>query len=480
MKNLIGRENEIQILTDALQSNQAELIAVYGRRRVGKTYLIRQFYADRILFEFTGMKESSLATQLENFVLSISTALNLETEIAPPNNWLQAFHILIRLLEKRLSSKKQVIFLDEFPWIDTPRSNFLAAFDHFWNSWASKQNNLVIVICGSAASWMIQNIVSNKGGLHNRLTRRIRLLPFSLYETKVFLQHHKVQLDHYQLLQLYMTTGGIPHYLKEVKIGESATQAIDRLCFTNDGILRDEFKNLYIALFDKADRHINIVKALANKRSGMNRNEIMETCHLSSGGSVTKVLDELLESGFILNYIPFNKNTKDTIYKLSDEYSIFYLKFIENSKATGAGTWQTKSTGASYKSWSSLAFENICLKHIPLIKKKLGISGIYTEQSVWRFSPKDKSDGTQIDLLIDRQDNCINLCEIKFSIHPFVVSKKYSETLNAKKMIFLEQNTSKKSVFITLISTFGAKINEHFVSTVQNQVTMEALFEKND
>jgi AAA+ ATPase superfamily predicted ATPase len=480
MKNLIGRENEIQILTDALQSNQAELIAVYGRRRVGKTYLIRQFYADRMLFEFTGMKESSLATQLENFVLSISTALNLETEIAPPNNWLQAFHILIRLLEKRLSSKKQVIFLDEFPWIDTPRSNFLAAFDHFWNSWASKQNNLVIVICGSAASWMIQNIVSNKGGLHNRLTRRIRLLPFSLYETKVFLQHHKVQLDHYQLLQLYMTTGGIPHYLKEVKIGESATQAIDRLCFTNDGILRDEFKNLYIALFDKADRHINIVKALANKRSGMNRNEIMETCHLSSGGSVTKVLDELLESGFILNYIPFNKNTKDTIYKLSDEYSIFYLKFIENSKATGAGTWQTKSTSASYKSWSSLAFENICLKHIPLIKKKLGISGIYTEQSVWRFSPKDKSDGTQIDLLIDRQDNCINLCEIKFSIHPFVVSKKYSETLNAKKMIFLEQNTSKKSVFITLISTFGAKINEHFVSTVQNQVTMEALFEKND
>ncbi len=478
MENLIGRESEIQILTDALQSNQAELIAVYGRRRVGKTYLIRQFYASQMLFEFTGMKESSLNAQLENFALTISTYLKLETEIATPNSWLQAFHTLIRLLEKRLSTEKQVIFLDEFPWIGTPRSNFLAAFDHFWNTWASKQNNLVIVVCGSAASWMIQNIVSNKGGLHNRITRRIRLLPFSLYETKMFLQHQKVLLDNYQLLQLYMTTGGIPHYLKEVKVGESATQAIDRLCFTNDGILRDEFKNLYVALFDKADKHIGIVKALANKRSGMNRNEIMEACKLNSGGSLTKLLEELLESGFILGYVPFNKTTKDTIYKLSDEYSIFYLKFIENSKAAGAGTWQSKAAGASYLSWSGLAFENICLKHIPLIKKKLGISGIYTEQSIWRFSPKDKSSGTQIDLLIDRQDNCINLCEIKFSIHPFTIDKKYSETLIAKKMIFLEQNASKKSVFITLISTFGTKINEHYTNTVQNQITMDALFEK--
>jgi uncharacterized protein len=475
---LVGRENEISILKEALNSPNAELIAMYGRRRVGKTYLIRTIYENDIVFEVSGLNKAPLAQQLENFSSTLSTAFKLPVDIAIPRNWLQAFRQLIKLLEPNLSTQKQVVFLDEFPWFDTPKSNFLIAFDNFWNSWASKQDNLVVVICGSAASWMIQNIVRNKGGLHNRITRRMRLMPFNLYETEVFLKNKYINLDRYQILQLFMITGGVPHYLKEAKRGESVTQIIDRVCFTNDGLLLDEFKSLYSALFDNAEKHIAIVKALAIKHTGMIRSEIMEACHLSSGGGLSKLLEELLESGFISEFTPFNKTSKDAIYKLTDEYSLFYLKFIEESKALGEGTWFNQSTGASWKSWSGFAFENICLKHPLQIKKALNILGVYSEQSAWRYVSKGEEKGTQIDLLIDRKDNCINLCELKFSITEFTIDKKYAEELAAKRRIFLAQTGTKKSVFITLISTFGVKNNAHYLNNVQNQLTMNILFER--
>ncbi|MFN0203116.1 MAG: AAA family ATPase [Bacteroidia bacterium] len=478
MENLIGREAEIQLLQTVLNSSQAELLAVYGRRRVGKTYLIRKVYEKELIFEFAGLNQEKLPRQLENFALSISTAFDLPIEIAIPTNWLKAFRVLIKFLEPCLMQGKKVVFFDEFPWLDTPKSGFLAAFDHFWNSWASKQSNLVVVICGSAASWMIQNVVKNKGGLHNRITRRIRLMPFNLYETEQFLRTQQVNLDRYQIIQLYMITGGVPHYLRDIRAGESATQAIDRLCFSKDGSLREEFSNLYFALFEKADRHIMVVKALANKPSGMTRSELLTACQLSSGGSVSKLLEELLESGFISESIPFHKTSKETIFKLSDAYSLFYLKFIENSKSLGEGTWLNKSTSPSWKSWSGLAFENIWLTHLPQVKKALGISGIYTEQSAWRFVQKGEEQGVQIDLLIDRNDNCINLCEIKFSQRIFTLEKKYAEQLNTKRLVFLEKTSSKKTVFITLLTTFGATKNEAYLGTVQNQLTMDILFEK--
>jgi uncharacterized protein len=479
MENIIGREAEIKVLHEALASSSAELIAVYGRRRVGKTYLIRTVYEKELILELTGLNNASYSEQLENFNLTIARAFGLPLSSAKPQSWLQAFHILMQVLEPQLKNTKKVFFLDEMPWFDTPKSGFLSAFDHFWNTWAYKQKNLVVVICGSAASWMIQNIVKNKGGLHNRITRRMRLMPFNLYETELFLQSQFVHLDRYQLLQLYMTTGGIPHYLKDVRRGESVTQAIDRMCFTNDGSLSDEFKNLYAALFGSSEKHECIVKALANKPNGMTRNEILKACPLSSGGTLTRLLEELSESGFISENSPFNKTSRDIIYKLSDEYSLFYVKFIEGSKAFGEGTWQSKVVSSSWKSWSGLAFENIALKHIPQIKKALGISGVYTEQSTWRYTPKDEIEkGTQIDLLIDRQDMCINLCEIKYSLTEFTLEKKYAEELNLKRRIFLSKTGTKKTVFITMLSTFGVKENGHYLSTVQNQLTMDVLFER--
>ena len=428
----------------------------------------------------TGLKDANLADQLENFSDTLADTFKPPLPLERPTKWIQAFRQLAHFIEADTRASKKVIFLDEFPWLDTPKSGFLQAFDHFWNNWASKRDNLIVVICGSAASWMIQHIVRNKGGLHNRLTRRIRLLPFNLHETERLLKQRGVVLERHKILELYMALGGIPQYLMDVRKGESPAQTIDRLCFTPEGWLRLEFNDLYPALFDNAEKHISVVRALGNKPTGMTRLELIEACEISSGGSITTMIDELVQSGFISEYVPYGKTSRNIIYKLTDEYTLFYLKFIEGSKSMGGGTWLTKSAGASYISWSEFAFENICLKHVPHIKKALGIAGVYTEHSIWRYSPKPgdpDADGAQVDLLFDRNDRCINLIEIKYSSKDFTIDKKYAEELRNKRWIFQERTKTKKSVFLTMLTTYGVKINEHYLGVVQNQVTMAALFE---
>ncbi|MBO0934187.1 AAA family ATPase [Fibrella aquatilis] len=474
---LIGRDIERAQLRELLASPNAELLALYGRRRVGKTYLIRSFFANQLVFELSGLQDAPLTQQLDNFAFWLSRSFAEGIILPRPPSWTAAFQLLIQYLEANPKKEKQVLFLDELPWLDTPKSGFLGAFDLFWNSWASRQTNLIVVICGSAASWMIQHVVNNKGGLHNRITRRIRLLPFTLAETESFLKSQRVLLDRYQLLQLYMVMGGIPHYLKEVRPGESATQTIDRLCFTKDGLLQDEFKNLYAALFNRADRHVALIKLLANKPQGLTRNELIASGSFQSGGTVTQLLSELFESGFIAHYLPFGKTSKDAIYKLTDEYSLFYLKFIDNSRANGPGTWLSKSMGQSWTSWAGLAFEQIGQKHMPQLKQALGIANVYTEHSAWRYTPKNAGEtGVQIDLLIDRQDHVINLCELKFSTNEFVITKAYAETLERKRRVFQQQTHTRKTIFLTLITTFGVKPNPYATSLIQSQLTMDALF----
>lgn len=476
MELLTGREGEKKLLTKALASGEAELIAVYGRRRVGKTFLVRSFCKDKIVFEFTGIHEAGLKEQLQNFSLALQKAMKSNIPAAIPGNWLQAFDYLDRYLLALPAKGPAVIFFDEFPWIHTPKSGFLQAFDHWWNISASRQANLTVIICGSAASWMIDNIVNNKGGLHNRVSQTIRLLPFSLGETEQYLTSRGVRLDRYQLLQLYMAMGGIPHYLKNINPGESAAQNIDRLCFIKDGILKGEFRNLYQSLFTNPQHHEAVVRALAKKGKGLTRNEIIDACKLSSGGTTTKMLQELEQSGFITAYIPFDKNANDSIYKLSDEYSLFYLKFIEQAKATGAGTWLRQATGASYASWGGFAFETVCQKHVLQVKKALGIEGVLTEVSGWRHIPGKGRPGAQVDLLLDRQDRCINICEMKFTTGEFVIDKKYAAELDGKLAVFRDATKTKSTLFLTMITTYGTKKNDHYTGRVQNEVLMGDLF----
>ncbi len=476
MEPLCGRGPEKKILLDNLYAREARLIAIYGRRRVGKTFLIRSVYKDTLVFECSGIHGASLKQQLQNFSLALQKAQGAALPLAVPGDWLSAFQMLEQFLTLRDSHHPAVVFFDELPWLHGPRSGFLSAFGHFWNTWASRQSKLIVVICGSAASWMIKHIINNKGGLHQRINERIRLEPFTLTETEAYLEQNKVRLDRYQLLQLYMAIGGIPPYLQAIKPGESAAQAIDRICFTKNGILTGEFTNLYQSLFDEASHHMAIVRELAKHGGGLNRNEIIEACRLSSGGTASVLLDELTESGFINKQVPYEKSNKDSIYKLSDEYSLFYLKFMDKRKNTGDDTWLRISESPSGRSWAGYAFEAVCLKHVMHLKKALGIDGMLTTEATWRFIPGQGHPGAQIDLLIDRADHTINICEIKYARDTFSIDTAYAAELRRKVSVFREKTKTKKTLFLTMITTYGVSNNTTATGLIQKQLTMDDLF----
>lgn len=476
MNEITGRIEEQKVLEQTLRATEAELIAVFGRRRVGKTYLIRKVFQKQLIFEFSGVHNAGLKEQLLNFRNTLTGAMQLTVPLALPTNWTEAFEMLKNYAEPQLKERKCVIFLDEFPWLSSAKSGFLPAFEFFWNSWGTRQPDLILTICGSAASWMIQKIVNNRGGLHNRITKKIRLLPFTLAETALFLQKKNVNLDNYQIVQLYMALGGIPQYLNEVLPGQSADQTIDRICFTKGGFLVNEFTNLYQSLFAAADTHISVVRALAQKPAGLTRKEIIAACSLSTGGTATLLLEELTESGFISSSLPFEKNSRDSIYRLSDEYSRFYLKFIENNRSKGEGTWIRTAASPSWRSWSGTAFESICLKHTKEIKTALGIAGVFSEESTWRYVPGKDQPGAQIDLLIDRQDFCISLCEMKFSETMFTITKAYAAELVKKREVFKNRTHTLKTIFMVMVTTFGTSDNSYKVGLVQNEVLLDDLF----
>ena len=476
METIIGREEEKKILSEALHSKDAALITVYGRRRIGKTFLVRNFFEKYIKFELTGIHNASMKDQLHNFSLALQESMGIPVPPASPGNWIDAFKMLSDHLQKKVNKEPLVVLFDELPWICTPKSSFLQAFGHWWNTWASRNPLIKVVICGSAASWMIRHIINDRGGLHNRVTQRIRLLPFTLAETEEFLKHHGVKLDRYQVLQIYMAMGGVPHYLKQVRRGESAAQTVDKLCFSKNGMLKTEFTDLYQSLFAHAENHEAIVRTLSKKAKGMTRAEIIAACKFTTGGWTSELFEELEQSGFITPYIPFGRSVRDTIYKLSDEYSLFYLKFIEGTKATGTGTWLRLSKSPSYTSWSGFAYEAVCLKHVDPIKQALGIAGVYTEASAWRYDALKGEKGAQADLLLDRADHCINLCEIKFSADEFVIDKKYAGEIDNKVRVFKEQTKVKKTIFPTMITTYGTRQNEHYTGRIIREVVMDDLF----
>ena len=473
---IIGRTAEQKILASKLTTGEPELIAVYGRRRVGKTYLIRAAYKDVIRFEFTGTHEAKTKTQLENFSQALQRATKSQVSLAIPSSWLRAFMMLDSYIDTFPASKPAVLFFDEFPWIETRKSGFLQAFDHWWNTSASQRSHIKVVICGSAASWMIDKIINNRGGLHNRVTQPLRLLPFTLGETRQYLGSKHVSLEPYSLLQLYMAMGGIPYYLQNVQPGESTAQIIDRLCFSKDGPLKNEFNNLYKSLFAHSESHELVIRALAAKGKGLTRNEIIAQCGFTSGGTTSRILRELEESGFIHPYIPFQKTANESIYKLSDEYSLFYLKFIEHARDEESGAWLRRYGTPTYTSWSGFSFESVCQKHVLQIRRKLGIEGVLTETSTWRYGSVKGKQGAQIDLLLDRQDRCINICEMKFSGDEFVIDKTYAMELDRKVNVFRTETGTKKTLFLTMITTYGAKRNEHYLGRIQTEVLMDDLF----
>jgi uncharacterized protein len=475
---IIGRAKEQEVLLDVLDSRESEMVAVIGRRRVGKTFLVRQVYADLVDLEITGIQHASMKEQIQSFTLALKKTFEWYDFPKTPKTWLSAFHLLTNCLDSYQKEGKKIIFLDELPWFSTHKSGFITALGWFWNSWATRRNDVILVICGSAASWMIQKIVNDRGGLHNRITKRIFLMPFDLQETEMYLKSRNINLERYHILQLYMAFGGIPHYLKEVKPGKTAAQNIEAICLHPSGLLFREFDRLYPALFEFSENHIAIIRALASVNSGLNRREIMELTGLLDGGGTSRFIEELKMSGFVSVFYPFEERKKELYYRLTDEYSLFYLKFIENMEETGEDAWVKLSETQTYKTWSGYAFENICLKHTAQIKKALGISGVYSQTSNYYKKGTKTESGIQIDLLIDRNDKVINLCELKFYHNPWTLTRKDREAILEKTTLFKSLTKTKKQVFFSAISTFGIKQNEYSLGCVDNTFSMDILFEK--
>jgi AAA+ ATPase superfamily predicted ATPase len=466
---IAGRYNEQNKLRQYVESENPEFVAVYGRRRVGKTFLIKEFFKQTFTFYITGLANTEKKEQIANF----NRALNFYGKIPYPSvkSWLEAFQQLIHLLEHSAKKGKKVLFIDELPWFDTPRSGFITALEFFWNSWASARPDILLIVCGSATSWMINKLIKNHGGLHNRVTRRMLISPFTLSECEEFFQHRKIVMDRRSIVECYMILGGIPFYLNMIEEGCSLAQNVDRLCFSKNGALRDEFSSLYASLFKHAENHIKVVKTLGKKIKGMTRDEIIQASRLQGGG-LTTVLEELEQCDFIRKYQSFEKKTKYPVYQLIDFYTLFYLNFIHSS-ASGKHFWASMTDNARHRAWSGYAFELVCLMHEEQIKQKLGISGILTHTASWRSLKM--SPGAQIDLVIDRNDRVINLCEIKYANDEFVIDKKYAEVLRNKQDVFVRETKTRKAVHLSFITAYGVKRNEYY-GCVQSEVKMEDLF----
>lgn len=470
---IVGRQEEKELLEDCLSSHFPEFLAVCGRRRVGKTYLVREFFGGQFAFYFSGMADASRSMLLKEFRRSLNQYG--DPEKAAPADWFDAFSRLKRLLEredvaKEYGSRKKVVFLDEVPWMDTPRSDFKTALEWFWNTWGSAQHDLLFIICGSATSWIIDNVFRNTGGLYNRVTKRMHLKPFTLRECEEFFQTQGFVMSRDQIIESYMVFGGVPYYLRLLSQRYSIHQNIERLLFAPGGQLRDEFDHLYASIFKSSDTYIRVIRLLASHRCGMTRDEIASGTGIDSGGQLTRILRELEECDFIRKYTDYTRKNQGCIYQLIDAFTLFYLTFVENRKLD---SWLGHLNSPGYYAWTGIAFERVCLMHVPQIKEALKISGIHSSEHAWRS--KKTSPGAQIDLLIDRKDGIIDLCEAKYTTGPYQLSPSVRKELLHKQEAFRSETGTEKAIHLVMISAngFAKSADDHMIL---HKLTKEALF----
>lgn len=467
---LIGRKVECNLLKNSVESDSSELIAVYGRRRIGKTFLIRQYFKDKFAFYTTGIYEGTKSEQLSFFNRQLNTYA--KGSYPPVRNWFDAFDQLKHHLS-HCRQKAKVVFIDELPWMDTPRSRFLKAFETFWNSWGSTQTDLKLIVCGSATTWMTDKFLKGKGGLHGRVTRNIPLEPFSLLETEQFLEKKKIRWNRRQILDCYMVFGGVPYYLSLLQKNLSLDQNVDALFYSSSAQLKNEYDFLFQSLFSQSEAYKSVIALLAKKSIGMSRQEILRALKLPDGGSLTEILNDLCNCDFIRKYSAFGKVEREAMFQLTDLFSLFYLRFVKRYNGRDAHHWTNMLDTPVRNTWRGYAFEQVCLLHIPQIKKALGINGIQSDVSSW-YS-KDKEQGAQIDLLIDRRDQTINLCEMKYAAAEYEITRAYHKKLMSRRELFRKQTKTRKALYLTMITTHGISRNR-YAGDIQSEVTMEELF----
>lgn len=469
---MIGREEEMKRLKAAFASKQSEFVTIYGRRRIGKTFLVNETFDYKFTFHHAGLKHMGVREQLEQFRFSLMR----QGYVRCPRlkNWLEAFYHLEVFLEHKPKGRK-VIFLDEMPWMDTFKSGFLPALEGFWNGWATSRKDVLLVACGSATSWIVRKLHRNTGGLHNRVTTKIKLYPFTLRECELYAEERRLGFNRRQVAECYMAFGGVAYYWSQLERGKSVEQNFDRLFFGDQDGLRTEFAELYQSLFNSPEPYEAIVMELGRRRKGLNRAELLAALGSGSGGNLSRHLEELEECGFVRKYNLPERNTKGAVWQLIDNYTLFYFQFVRGVKSRDGDYWSERVSQAEKSAWRGLAFERLCLEHVPQMKRALGISGVATSVYAWRDAGTDGSRGAQIDLLIDRKDDVVNVCEMKYV--PSVYSIDKTESLNLRNRVerFRECTRTKKAIHLTLVTVEGIKENEYRWD-VQSVITLDDLF----
>lgn len=469
-KSIIGRKHEQDILAKCMDSEKAEFVAVYGRRRIGKTYLVKQFFSETFDFYATGVYKISRSEQLKLWQEQLKNFSGEKRN--KPKDWFEAFGQLREYLESLAEKDKVVIFIDELPWFDTPKSGFIRALELFWNGWAAERKGLKLVVCGSATTWMTNKLLGDKGGLHNRVTRPIRLAPFTLKETEEYLHCNHIDWERKDVLDTYMILGGTPYYLSLLRQELTLWQNIDELFYSQDAVLNAEYGFLFNSLFNEAAMYRRVVETLATKLKGMTRSELIEQLRVTDNGKFTEVLDNLVKCDFLRRYQAFGKRERDMLYQLSDMYTLFYLRFVKNYHGMNEHAWSNMEEGKR-NAWAGYAFEQVCILHINQIRQALGISGITSDVCSWSYRNKEQS--AQIDLVIDRGDKAIDLCEIKYSDHQYELKKDYVEWLRERRDLFREVTGTNKTLRLTMIASSGIKQNM-YSSSVQTRLSADDMF----
>ncbi|MCL2249589.1 MAG: ATP-binding protein [Oscillospiraceae bacterium] len=473
---LVGRKKEIELLKKYSSTAESEFVVVYGRRRVGKTFLVRQHFRDKFFFYTTGVapeagEKANLRVNLEHFRFNLTNyGINCDSTLS---SWMEAFDCLRKGIESSTSSDKKIIFLDEMPWMDTPKSSFISALEYFWNSFASARTDILLIACGSASTWISRKLLNNRGGLHNRITGKLLIRPFTLSECEEYFRYLNIVIDRRDIAEAYMIFGGIPYYLRYWDGRWSLPQNVDRIVFRDDAPLKNEFENMYASLFKNSAQYIDVVKALSTKSKGLFRDDILRITGMSDGGTLSEILQNLELSGFIRYYARYPGKIRNGLYQLIDNYSLFHLTFVEGNLGQNENFWSDMHETPKLNTWRGYAFEQLCLKHIDQVKWALGIAGTATDAYSWKS--KESNPGAQIDLALLRSDRIVNICEIKFSKYEFAITKDYAEKLRNKLFSFGSETGSKSTLHLTLITTYGIKQNA-YSNMVQSEVRLEDLF----
>lgn len=481
--NIIGREQEKRLLHSYIASPRSEFVALYGRRRIGKTFLIKEMFEGKFTFRMTGQEKANTNEQLQNFHYALSN-FGIETEV--PSNWSEAFRLLSHHIERLDTDQPKILFFDELPWLDSPRSHFVDALEYFWNNWAFYRNDIKLIVCGSATSWMLSNIINARGGLHNRITHQINMMPFTLHETELYFRSRGFPYERPEIMESYMAIGGVAYYLSLFESSKSVSQNIETLFFSHNAELKDEFQRIYKSLFKRSEQHIAIVTALAKKDFGMTRLEIMEQLKAANNGNLSTQLRELEECEFIHSFIPFGKTKKNTVYQLIDPFTLFHFRFLDSQTSFPKNYWLKLQLTPTYFNWCGHAFETLCLNHIDQIVNALGIDGMLNTPCSWSYRPTkavmeseetddDLKHGAQIDLLVDRSDKTITLCEMKYAQGKYEITKSYDTLVQQRTNLFRKVTGTKKTLVVTYITPFGLT-NNMYSRRMARQVTVDALF----